>query len=60
MDFVVLIEFELAEPDLPLGISCPIVGFLLPVKVIADSRVAFDAYDDAPNSRAIVIFAFKN
>jgi len=60
MDPVMLIELKLAEPDLPLGIGRPIVGFLLSVKVIANSRVTFDAYDDAPDSRAIVIFAFKN
>jgi hypothetical protein len=55
VNFVVLVEFELADLDLPLYISGPIIGFLLALESFANGRVAFDSDDDSPT---VSIFAF--
>ncbi len=54
-------KIELSLLDLPFHIDRPVVSFLLTGKMIADSRIAFDADDCSPSSYfSFFIFAFIN
>ena len=53
-----LVESEFALPDLSLDVGGPIVSFLLPVEVIADRRVAFDADYCSPVAGPVLVLSF--
>jgi hypothetical protein len=56
----VLVKFELTGFDLPLGVGCPVLGFLLAFVMVADRGVALDADDCTPDGGAVCVFALVN
>jgi hypothetical protein len=54
----VLAKIELTDFDFLLGFFRPIISFLFAIKMITDSRIAFDADDSTPHCSAIAVFAF--
>lgn len=57
---LVLVEFKLTELYFSFGFMSPVFGLLFSLEVVAESGVAFDTNNGAPNGGAVVVFALVN
>jgi len=57
---IMLCKIVFTKLDLPFGFLGPILGLLFTVKMIADSRVAFNADDGSPNFGTVLVRSLED